>query len=374
MSTEELLHEGLVPTAGKRIRRSGLHSLTGIRFFAAIWVMAFHFGAGFSDRSHMPWHVTSFLRHGYLGVCLFFMLSGFILFYAYQGNLKTSRDLYKFFVARLARIYPVYLLATVLMALALRSLPHGHDWMVFSLVQSWTPAVSNSGYAWIMQAWTLSVEMFFYCCFPLLLFFFRRNRPPALLWSLAACFFVIGVALRSPTIHAGAVPGWLTNHILLPVICLPEFILGMLLGSLFLQRQQLKPEIVTKDWITAVGLLPWLAIIASGTSPYLVSAAALLCFGWAIYRLADGRGWLTTALSSPPLLLLGGASFSVYLLQGPMRMLVHLIFSRVHHGLDAALFPFILVGVCCLIYLYYEEPMRDHVRNLLTRRSPKIEA
>jgi peptidoglycan/LPS O-acetylase OafA/YrhL len=59
----------------------------------------------------MPHPVTVFLQHGALGVALFFMLSGFILYYTYQGNLQTPRDIYKFFVARVARLYPVYLLA-----------------------------------------------------------------------------------------------------------------------------------------------------------------------------------------------------------------------------------------------------------------------
>ena len=143
MSTQELLDEGLVPTPGKRIRRAGLHALTGIRFFAAIWVMAFHFGAAFTARAHMPHLVTVFLEHGELGVALFFMLSGFILFYTYQDNLQTPRDIYKFFVARFARLYPVYFLA-ILIGIPLHArLPADRELLIFPMLQSWLGAAGT---------------------------------------------------------------------------------------------------------------------------------------------------------------------------------------------------------------------------------------
>src|SRR5271163_2693967 len=150
MSTSELLEEGLVPTPGKRIRRSGLHALTGIRFFAAIWVVAFHFGAAFTARAHMPHPVTVFLEHGNLGVALFFMLSGFILYYTYQDNLQSSRDLYKFFVARVSRLYPVYLLAILISVPLHKRLPTGIELLIFPMLQSWVPPVSSIGYSWIV--------------------------------------------------------------------------------------------------------------------------------------------------------------------------------------------------------------------------------
>jgi peptidoglycan/LPS O-acetylase OafA/YrhL len=368
MSTAELLHEGLVPTPGKRIRRGGLHALTGIRFFAAIWVLAFHFGAAFTERAHMPHPITVFLQHGELGVALFFMLSGFILFYTYQGNLQTPRDIYKFFVARVARLYPVYLLAIAISIPLHGRLPDRGELLIFPMLQSWVPPVSGTGYAWIIQAWTLSVEAFFYICFPLLLLPLRRARNTATLWLCAAALFVLNVALRTPLFHPLMTATWLTRSIILPVLCLPEFALGMVLGALFLEKRNREPDVPTNDWITAAGILPCCVLIASGVGDLLTSLAAVLCFGWSIYRLANGRGWLTNLLSSQPMLLLGGASFSIYLLQALVREGVHRLLSRSHPGLDAALSPLILIILCCLIFLYYEEPMRDVVRNLLLRK------
>jgi peptidoglycan/LPS O-acetylase OafA/YrhL len=369
MSTQELLEEGLVPTPGKRIRRSGLHALTGIRFFAAIWVMVFHFGAAFTARAHMPHFVTEFLQHGDLGVTLFFMLSGFILYYTYQDNLQTPRDLYKFFVARVARIYPVYLLAILIVFPLNMRLPRGSELLIFPMLQSWVPPVASTGFSWIIQAWTLSVEAFFYCTFPLFLLLLRRKWPPVVLWLLAAALFALNVAIQSPLFHPVAPSSWLANHIILPVLCLPQFLLGMVLGALFLRKRTLKPASTTNDWITALGLLPCCALIAADLeNDYLLSFAAVACFSWAIYRLADGRGWLTGFLSSKVMLLLGGASFSIYLLQGLIRGISRLFFARYHPGLDAVLSPIILIVLSCIIFLFYEEPLRDAVRNLLIRK------
>ncbi|WP_162538604.1 acyltransferase [Granulicella sp. WH15] len=365
MSTEELLHEGLVPTPGKRIRRPGLHALTGIRFFAAFWVLLFHFGAGFFDHMHMPSPFIAFLRHGGFGVCLFFMLSGFILYYTYQDNLKTGRDLYKYFVARLARVYPVYLLALVIATCLSRTLPQGREWLVIPLLQAWFPVTSKTGMAVIGQAWTLSVELFFYLCFPLLLLFFRRRRSPAVLWSIAGLMVAIGIAFHAPNLAPGVFDSWVNRHILLPVLRLPEFILGMSLGALFMERQSASPDWRTNDWLTLAGLIPGGIVISLRVEDRYLIAAALFSFAWAIFRLAVGKGWLTNLLSSPPMLLLGGASFSIYILQAPIRNLMHVLFAHFHPGLDAAVTPVVLIVFCCFLFLYYEEPMRGVVRRVL---------
>ena len=317
----------------------------------------------------MPRPVTTFLEHGDLGVALFFMLSGFILFYTYKDNLQTGRDLYKFFVARVARLYPVYFLALVISALIQMRLPHGRELLIFPMLQSWVPPVSDLGYEWVIQAWTLSVEAFFYCCFPLLLLLFKRRWSTAALWSAAGLFFILIVVLQVPNFHPGVPDAWLSRFVILPVLSLPQFILGLLLGAIFLQKQRTTPHAVTNDWVTFAGLLPCAALVASHSGDHFVILGGVFGFGWAIFRLANGRGWLTSLLSTPVMLLLGGASFSIYLLQGLVRIISTRFFAHIHPGLDAAVSPLLLIGLSCLIFLYYEEPLRDVIRNLLVRKS-----
>ena len=100
---------------------------------------------------------------------------------------------------------------------------------------------------------------------------------------------------------------------------------------------------------------------------------ARFCFAWSIYRLADGRGWLTATLSGKLLLLLGGASYSIYILQGLIREAAHRLLANIHPGLDSVVAPIILIILSCLIFLFYEEPMREILRKLLVRKqSPKV--
>lgn len=100
--------------ANKITRPAPIPSLTGIRFFAALAVLMFHSGATYFDRAGIPYPVAQLLHNGYLGVSLFFVLSGFILTYAHQDDRIDGRFLGVFYVARFARIYPVYLFALVL--------------------------------------------------------------------------------------------------------------------------------------------------------------------------------------------------------------------------------------------------------------------
>src|ERR1700730_18186865 len=99
------MHEALMNS-----KRPSLDALTGVRFFAAFAVFMFHYGASFSEQIGVPKPLTTFLHNGYYGVSMFFVLSGFIMTYTYIGRLSTKIELYDFAVARIARIYPVYLL------------------------------------------------------------------------------------------------------------------------------------------------------------------------------------------------------------------------------------------------------------------------
>lgn len=85
--------------------------LDGMRGSAALFVVIFHlFEANFPDSALNPLH------HGYLGVDFFFMLSGFVVGYAYDARWAswTMRD---FFRVRLTRLHPLVLLGIVIGAL-----------------------------------------------------------------------------------------------------------------------------------------------------------------------------------------------------------------------------------------------------------------
>ncbi len=155
------------------LHRAPLPALTGVRFLAATQVVLYHFGSGFAQRHHLPRPLTNLLTNGWTAVTLFFILSGFILSYTYSGQIAGRGGKLRFWEARFARIYPVYLLA-LLLSWPFRGDPGlGLSMAVLTMVQAWNPFHVNYGGAWNSPAWTLSTEAFFYLLFP---FFFRCSR------------------------------------------------------------------------------------------------------------------------------------------------------------------------------------------------------
>jgi peptidoglycan/LPS O-acetylase OafA/YrhL len=148
-----------------------LKPLTSLRFFAAFWVVLFHYWPHLAADS-----TPAVVAKGYLGVELFFILSGFILCHVYLPAVEAGRFRYGDFLwARLARIYPMHLATLIgigligglaLMAglridpniLSLSALPAN-----LAMVHAWglAPVVG-----WNHPSWSISAEWFAYLGFP----------------------------------------------------------------------------------------------------------------------------------------------------------------------------------------------------------------
>lgn len=92
--------------------RSEIRALTGLRGIAAIFVVVFHEAGNFAGTGP----AATFLRHGYNAVDLFFVLSGFVMALTYGAKFKEGcahREYFSFLGRRIARIYPLYALATL---------------------------------------------------------------------------------------------------------------------------------------------------------------------------------------------------------------------------------------------------------------------
>jgi len=93
------------------MKNPALDSLTGMRFFAAIYVVIFHYPGIYNPI--LPLKITTFAHHGYAAVGFFFVLSGFILTYNYSHlNFNKSEKL-NFYLSRFSRIYPAYIFAFI---------------------------------------------------------------------------------------------------------------------------------------------------------------------------------------------------------------------------------------------------------------------
>ena len=86
--------------------------LDGLRGVAAMLVVWYHVFEGFQFAGNKP--VIDFINHGYLAVDFFFMLSGFVIGYAYDDRWGKSLTMGGFFRRRLIRLHPMVMLGALI--------------------------------------------------------------------------------------------------------------------------------------------------------------------------------------------------------------------------------------------------------------------
>jgi peptidoglycan/LPS O-acetylase OafA/YrhL len=165
-----------------------------MRFFAALSVVLFHYafrGYAADDYSPMPYPLLApFAKYGFLGVELFFMVSGFvILMTASSGSLK------RFFVSRVVRLYPAFWISCTLTFLAILTMG-GERFHVgvsqylvnMTLLSEFVRVPSIDG-----VYWSLFVELKFYALVALVLVAGRIHyaQPLLFVWLLLAIFVEI---------------------------------------------------------------------------------------------------------------------------------------------------------------------------------------
>ena len=358
-------------------RARSLDALTGLRFFPALAVLVFHFGRGPIPPEHP---LRSLLEAGFLGVDMFFVLSGFVLVHAYRDEaFAQPGSRIAFYRARAARIVPLYLVSLALgfavdPAYAIRTIAGPLGWLKLGMVMTLTNAWAHQGMFFLnWAAWSLSVEAFFYVLFP-----FLAPRLAALgtraLWGVIALAYVVGFV--APTVYMTVNPDHLAPPIykpdqelwswylkFFPLCHLHEFVLGAAVGALFVRHEAAFDRFVSRrpDLLAFAAFAPIvLAAAASRHIPYPWLHGALLppVFAALIAVLACGRGRLARLFATRPLGLLGRASYGMYILQVPVVYL-----SRNWWGAATSLpaTAALVAGMTALsivAHLAIEEPLR----------------
>jgi peptidoglycan/LPS O-acetylase OafA/YrhL len=362
-------------------RRHHLAALTGLRFFAAIYVVLYHYQGAFT---WAPGAVRNAIGHGNVGVNVFFVLSGFVLAYTYfNGDGRIARG--QFWLARFARIYPVYLLALVLFApVALTRIADGHVLLhgvsALTLTQAWTGYTS-----WNAPGWSLSAEAFFYLAFPLVMLLLRRLRARGLVLALGA-LWIAGLAAPIVYVVLGVSAEWQPVLYYNPLLRLPEFAMGVAAGRLFL----LDPPLMRGDrrraalaTAAALGLIVFLAAAPAVPDEVLHNGLLDPLFVALVLGLAGGTGALAHLLARPRLVVLGEASYSVYILHSPVFLWLKgavtvALFGRIPAGdrtlNDSLVFVLahcvVLIAVALLTFCALELPARRWIRRLGADRAP----
>lgn len=351
------------PSVGQ-IHPPALPALTGVRFFAAFYVVMGHATTWFENRMPLPGPLKIFLANNYLAVCLFFLLSGFILAYTYSGYFSGFQSCARFWEARFARIYPVYLLSLLLvLPFQYHQLNGKSALAVIFMVQAWNPLRPSLVGAWNYPAWSLSVEAFFYLCFPFIQYRIASLSRTGLL-LLAVIMSLLSVFAHTPF---QGLSTWTHLSLFgvpipLPILRFPEFLLGMAAGNFFVRFG----SSVKKPFLTAFGALAAIVILCFTSGPWV--SLVVLPFTLFIYCLASSRDAVASCFSNSVMLLLGGASYAIYLLQLPVRDWVRTLLASGPASLNAfnaPLTPIILVLFSIFVFRYWEEPLRKTIRRTL---------
>jgi peptidoglycan/LPS O-acetylase OafA/YrhL len=288
------------------MRRSRLDSLTGVRFAAAFVVFLYH--AGY----YLPSKELGIFGAGMTGVSLFYILSGFVMAWAFRTDDRPG----SFYRRRFARIYPVYFLAVsaaITVSLIMRDFSPT-ELTAYTLLQSWSPDPSIH-YAASPVFWSLSCEAFFYLIFPLIAA--KMNRASSRALWVCACLVtasVCGIGAVSSFYWDSEVVRWLAY--IFPPTRLLEFVLGITLG--FIVRRGFKSPVPT--W-AAISLSLAAVLLASFAPDGLkVATITLIPFALLVMSLADqdmsGR---RGTLSRKAVVELGVWSYCFYLIHAMLQ-------------------------------------------------------
>lgn len=367
-------------------RGGSLDSLTGLRFLAALHVVLFHFARPYLGTA--PEGLRNWVEAGYSAVGVFFVLSGFVLAWNYldeDGRMETGPR--AFLAARLARVYPVYLLTFVLSAPpTIAASVADNGWAVaggklavaglgsLALVQAWVPRLALY---WNPPGWSVAVEAVFYVLFPVLAYrLLPRLRAVPLpgvlgaVWVLGLVPPLLFLALRPEGAAPVDAATWTTGLAVIkfnPLMRLPEFLFGVLLGGCFVRERASGTKKGSGAVLAFTGAALLVAAGAAGPRiPFPLMHNALLApaSGLLVYGLARGGGSLGWLLSRPLLVHLGGASYALYLLQFPLSEAFVALEER---GVPRS--PVLLLAVSVLasvvVHRYVETPARSRVRKAL---------
>ena len=353
---------------------SDIQPLTILRFFVAFWVVFAHqymFWDWIKDPIFEP--LRNILDRGDAAVKIFFILSGFILTHVYSD--KDNISVKKFYVARFARIYPLYIVALImaLPGFLLIEIPNelaAHSgvsgWTliflksisVLFLVQSWIPGF---GAFWNPVSWSLSTEAFFYAIFPFLI---RKMKS----WSLFKIYTALAICLVLEVfrlINFDAAFNLFSDRneaaiwVFTPIFRLPDFVTGIMIALVWKKGYRIHsalgaPAIV----LILIGCMP------SYTPKYfafilLHAGCALLIFALA-FSLKESNFFVRAGI------LLGQSSFAVYLIHEPFSYMYSVVSLKTFgHELPYLFYIILLIAISVFLYTRIESPAREILRKKL---------
>ena len=360
-------------------RKAKIPALTGLRAVAASLVFFYHWFFQYVDE--LPKWLGAPFKVGYVGVPIFFALSGFLITLRYlddfgEGKIGYGRYLYKRFI----RIYPLYLAVLTFFVAAfgrpLNMIPD--SWLsLYTATQAFFPDWAFLG---TLVGWTLTLELIFYVIAPLFLkWFYGKSIWQVLAICLTASGLMLGIGVALsllplvPNTLLGASRNWLMHHSFFGHA--PDFFVGMFCAYLFLMHDQQDsllrrqaPKLIWGSVMLIYVTILLLVIIGFPTgTPGNRGLGFVIALASSVLILAialddKNRNPVARFLSWRWVVYLGSISYALYLIEltEPIQWLYWLAlgkYGRVENRiLQAVLIFFITIPIAAVWYELVEKP------------------
>ena len=382
------------PEQGVRAEVGEIAAIEALRGVAVLWVILFHYWVLRIDAfPNDPWNsaiasippLRTIVSNGYLGVELFFLITGFLLTlpwfrHALQGrSAPSARD---FYVRRIRRIVPAYYVQLFFLFVVFVPLYYGSNYWMRNLgylaynipahlsFLHYTTPLSSASMNVNGALWTLSLEAQYYVILPLLAPLFVRAP-----WRTLVALLAIATAWRWLSSHdMDALVAWQKSlawkevpesairHLVetqLPAF-LGHFALGVMLGRAWLLARAPRSGIARLAWIAAAcgGLLMVYLVHSSlpGFFGDYTFATAPLAFALALHVAITVAPRIGKAFAIAPLRFLGRISYSAYLYHLPLLFNWNLYGPQDWGWMSFATYVTMVLAVSYLSYRFIETP------------------
>lgn len=331
-----------------------INILDGLRGVFCIMILYEHYSP-----VYIPPSVYEFplIRHSYIVVDFFFVLSGFILALKYSDKLKSWTSLHDFFLKRIFRLYPLLLItSSAFLILELVSnhwfvgLKNNPDSSYVLLIRFLNDILlfNNSSvlgsYAMNVPSWSISSEFFCYLFFGFFVFIFFKfpifKKLGLVILILISMALIIYLEAPFSTYNFGYIRG------------IFSFLIGVLIHVLS-ENKQYSFSTYYQYLILTIFIL--FSCLLSFNIPHISIISALLLphfFAWSILILLNSKGFLSNFFNNRYIIKIGELSFSVYL----NHYLVVLIFPRVIFQIfklpNEGIYQIVIFLICPLIVLF----------------------
>lgn len=356
--------------------------LDGLRGVAAMLVVWYHVFEGFQFAGNKP--VIDFINHGYLAVDFFFMLSGFVIGYAYDDRWGKSLTTGGFFRRRLIRLHPMVMLGALIGAISflftgMERWDGTHSTLLLTLIAlvcSWLmiPAlpgmqrdVRGNGEMFPLNGpcWSLFFEYIGNILYALII---RRLSTRILAWLTALlCCALTWFAVTNQSGYGSIGVGWTvdTTNLLggtLRMLC--PFTIGMLMSRVFKPIKKVRGAF----WICTIILLVLFHVpfIDGGTPMSLngiFETACIICI-FPIIVWTGASGTTTDNTSRRICRFLGDISFPLYIVHYPLMYAFYMWLIKTELYTFSETWPIAISTMACSICIawlslrFYDEPIR----------------